>query len=202
MKEIRIHARAGQGAITTAMLLASAAFEENIYGLAFPHFGAERMGAPLNGYVRLSQSPINVRTQVREPDYVIVQDPTLLRGYDVTAGLKPEGLVIVNDERSGAELGLRPGVRVLTIPASRIAAELLGRADRANTAMLGAFSAATGEIKLESLKKAVLKRFPGAVGQKNVRALERAYELAGQNTPSNVGNPDMSGQRMVGRGLG
>ena len=181
MKEIRIHARAGQGAITTAMLLASAAFEENFYGLAFPHFGAERMGAPLNAFVRLSKSPINVRTQVREPDYVLVQDSTLLRGFDVTTGLKPNGLVIVNDERAPSELGLRAGVRVLTIPASRLATEFLGRADRASTAMLGAFSAATGEIKLESLKKAVLNRFPGPVGEKNIKVLEKAAELAKSN---------------------
>lgn len=183
MKEIRIHARAGQGAITTAMLLASAAFEENFYGLAFPHFGAERMGAPLNAYVRLSKSPVNVRTQVREPDYVLVQDSTLLRSSDVTTGLKPNGLVIVNDERTPSELGLRAGVRVLTIPASRLATEFLGRADRASTAMLGAFAAATGEIKMESLKKVVLNRFPGPVGEKNVKVLEKAAELA-QNSPT------------------
>ncbi|MDP2662236.1 MAG: 2-oxoacid:acceptor oxidoreductase family protein [Dehalococcoidia bacterium] len=178
MKEIRIHARAGQGAITTAMLLASAAFEENIYGLAFPHFGAERMGAPLNAYVRLDKAPINIRTQVREPDYILVQDSTLLRGFDVTTGLRPNGLVIINDERTPDELGLRKGIRVLAFPASRLAIEYLGRADRASTAMLGAFSGATGEIKLESLKKAVLKRFPGVVGEKNVQVLDKAYEIA------------------------
>ena len=183
MKEIRIHARAGQGAITTAMLLALAAFKEETYALAFPHFGAERMGAPLNAYVRLSNAPVGIRTQVREPDYVLVQDATLLRGFDVTAGIKSKGLVIVNDERTAADLGLRKGVKVMTVPASRIAAETVGRADRANTAMLGAFAAATDEVRLESLKKAVMERFPGAMGQKNVAALEKAYELtkAGQD---------------------
>jgi pyruvate ferredoxin oxidoreductase gamma subunit len=181
MKEIRIHARAGQGAITTAMLLALAAFKENTYALAFPHFGAERMGAPLNAYVRLNHSPINIRTQVREPDYVLVQDATLLRGYDVTTGLKPRGVVIINEEVEAADLGLRKGVRVMTIPASRIAAETVGRADRVNTALLGAFSAATGEVGMEALREAILERFPGAVGKKNVEALDRAYELARKN---------------------
>lgn len=178
MKEVRIHARAGQGAITTAMLLASAAFEENIYGLAFPHFGAERMGAPLNAFVRLHNAPINIRTQVREPDYVLVQDSTLLRSFDVTIGLKPKGIVIVNDERKPEELGLRKGVRVITIPAGKLATEFLGRSDRASTAMLGAFAAASGEIKLESLKKAVRNRFPGSVGEKNAQVLDKAYALA------------------------
>src|SRR3990170_1367648 len=86
MKEIRIHARAGQGAITAALLLASAAFLEGKYSLAFPHFGAERTGAPMNAYARISDAPIRLRTQVRRPDYVLVQDPTLIASQDVAEG--------------------------------------------------------------------------------------------------------------------
>ncbi|UCC60506.1 MAG: 2-oxoacid:acceptor oxidoreductase family protein, partial [Dehalococcoidia bacterium] len=87
MKEIRVHARAGQGAITTATILANAAFEDNKYALTFPPFGAARMGAPMNAFVRIGDAPIRVRSQIYTPDYVLVQDPTLLRGYDVVAGL-------------------------------------------------------------------------------------------------------------------
>lgn len=177
MKEIRIHARAGQGAITTASLLALAIFKEGRYALAFPHFGAERMGAPLNAFVRIDDVPIRLRTQVREPDYVIVQDPTLLRGFDVTAGLSLTGLVLVNEEKCAEDLSLKTGARVVTVPASRIAREIIGRADRANTALLGAFSAATGMVGLDSLKKAIEERFPGAMGQKNIDALSKAYDL-------------------------
>lgn len=173
MKEIRIHGRAGQGAITTATLLALAAFEDGKEAQAFPHFGAERMGAPLNAFVRLDSSPIRLRSQVKTPDYVLVLDPTLLRGYDVTSGLKDQGLVIINSPLQPEELGLK--ARVVTVPAARIAEEMLGRADRANTAILGAF-AITGEVTLEALKEAARHRFPGNVGEKNALAMERAYQ--------------------------
>ncbi len=178
MKEVRIHARAGQGAITTAILLASAAFEEGKEALAFPTFGAERMGAPMNAFVRLAREPIRDRSQVKEPDYVLVLDPTLLRGFDVFAGLKEGGVDIINSPITLEELGVKTKARVITVPAGKIAEEVLGRADRANTALLGAFAAATGEVSLEALIRVVEARFPGAVGEKNARAMELAYNFA------------------------
>ena len=176
MKEIRIHARAGQGAITAAMLLATAAFEEGKHSLAFPHFGSERMGAPLNAFVRLGTTPIRVRSQVRTPDYIIVQDPTLLKSFDVIAGLKPGGVVLVNTLQSAVELALDTREQVVTVAASRIAEEVIGRSDRANTALLGAFAAATGEVSLKSLQKVALTRFPGLAGEMNAQALQQAYD--------------------------
>lgn len=179
MKEIRIFARAGQGAITSAIILASAAFEEGKHAFAFPHFGSERMGAPLNAYVRLDDKPIRSRSQVREPDYVLVQDPTLVAGFSVAAGLKPGGVVVVNSPQPPEALGLdlsKHG-RVVTVPASQIAQELLGRADRSNTPLLGAFAAATGEVGLTALQEAVRKRFPGSAGEKNAQAIQRGYEF-------------------------
>ncbi|MDP6100368.1 MAG: 2-oxoacid:acceptor oxidoreductase family protein [Dehalococcoidia bacterium] len=179
MKEIRIFARAGQGAITSATILASAAFEEGKYAFAFPHFGSERMGAPLNAYVRLDDKPIRSRSQVKEPDYVLVQDPTLLAGYNVAEGLKPGGVVVINSTETpeALGLGLNRG-RVVTVPASQIAQELLGRADRSNTPLIGAFAAATGEISLDTLKDAVRRRFPGSAGEKNAQAVEQGYGIA------------------------
>lgn len=176
MKEIRVHARAGQGAITTALLLATAAFEEGIHALAFPSFGAERLGAPMNAFIRLDSAPIRLRTQVRTPDYVIVQDATLMKGYDVTEGLRHGGVVLINSGHDTPQISLGHRVRVVTVPASRIAEEVIGRADRANTALLGAFAAATGEVGVESLKKAVRSRFPGAMGEKNATAIQQAYD--------------------------
>jgi len=177
VKEIRIHARAGQGAITTALLLALACFEEGKEALAFPHFGAERMGAPLNAFVRISDSPIRDRSQIRHPDYVLVLDPTLLRGFNVVEGLKETGAAIINTHRSPEELKLDTSARVVTVPASRVAQEILGRADRVNTAILGAFAAVTGEVGLESLQKAARERFPGEMGERNARAMQATYEL-------------------------
>ncbi|MCL4458771.1 MAG: 2-oxoacid:acceptor oxidoreductase family protein [Chloroflexi bacterium] len=176
MKEIRIHARAGQGAITAAMLLAVAAFEEGKFALAFPHFGAERMGAPMNAFVRLDDKPIRVRSQIRQPDCILVQDPTLLLSFNVIEGLKPDGLAIINTEKEPEALKLQTSSRIVTVPASRIAQELLGRADRTNTAVLGAFAAAGGEIGLKALKASIRARFSGAAAEKNIQAAEQAYE--------------------------
>lgn len=193
VKEIRIHGRAGQGAITTAHLIALAAFEEGKEALAFPHFGAERMGAPMNAFVRISTQPIRIRSRILNPDYVLVLDPTLLqeiedaseakeegfflqRFFDVAKGLKPDGTIIINSPLSPSQIKLSTQAKIITVPASHIAKEILGRADRANTAILGAF-AVTGEISLEALKKAAKIRFPGPLGEKNAEAMQRAYDI-------------------------
>ncbi len=183
MKEIRVHARAGQGAITTATILANAAFEDGKYALSFPTFGAARMGAPMNAFVRIGDAPIRVRSQIYKPDYVLVQDSTLMKGYDVVAGLKPEGLAVINTGKKPSELGLKTKARVVTVPAGRIAKQIMGRADRVNTALIGAFIAVTGELSLESLERAINSRFSGKAADSNWKALLEAY-----NEVKNRGN--------------
>jgi pyruvate ferredoxin oxidoreductase gamma subunit len=95
MKEIRIHARAGQGAITTASLLGYAYFLKGMYPYAFPHFGAARMGAPMNAFVRVDSRPVRLRSQIYEPDYLLIVDPTLMRGFNCFSGLKKGGIAII-----------------------------------------------------------------------------------------------------------
>jgi len=178
MKEIRIHARAGQGAITTARILAIAAFEQGRYALAFPHFGAERMGAPMNAFVRLDDTKVQLRSRVHTPDYILVVDPSLAVSEDfgVFDGLKPDGLAIINYAGDVAELAGRTEAKIVAVPASEIALELLGQ-DRANVPLLGAFAAATGEVRIESLEKAITLNFgEGNIATKNVEAVRRAYE--------------------------
>jgi len=177
MKEIRIHARAGQGAITTAVLLSMAAFREGRHALAFPHFGAERMGAPMNAYVRLTEGEektIRARSEVTNPDYVIVLDETLLEAFDVAEGMGPEGIIIIDSSKKPEELGIETQAKVYTVPGSQIAMETIGRR-LSNTSLLGAF-AATGELKQESVIESVKERFPGRVGEANAQAVRRAYE--------------------------
>jgi len=176
VKEIRIHGRGGQGSVTAAELLAVAAFEDGKYSQAFPFFGVERRGAPVTAFTRLSDKKIRLRSQIYEPDYVIVQDATLVSAVDVTAGLKPDGMVIVNSEKSADDIGLDAGIDVRTIDATGIALEIIGR-PIVNTTLLGAFAGATGEISIESIKESVLARFPGKIGEVNVEAAEKAYQL-------------------------
>jgi pyruvate ferredoxin oxidoreductase gamma subunit len=176
VKEVRIHGRGGQGSVTAAELLAVAAFEDGKYSQAFPFFGVERRGAPVTAFMRLSDNKIRLRSQVYEPDYVIVQDATLVSAVDVTAGLKPAGIVIVNSEKSAEQVGLDSGIDVRTIDATGIALEVIGR-PIVNTTLLGAFAGATGEISIDSIKQSVLARFLGKIGKVNAQAAERAYDL-------------------------
>ncbi|HEX9015757.1 MAG TPA: 2-oxoacid:acceptor oxidoreductase family protein [Chloroflexota bacterium] len=187
MKEIRIHARAGQGAITTARILAMAAFEQGRYALAFPHFGAERMGAPMNAFVRLDDQKVQLRSRVHTPDYIFVVDPSLAASpeFGVFDGLKADGLAVINYSADAATLAGRTAARIVTVPASEIAMETLGQ-DRANVPLLGAFAAATGEVGIESLEKAIVANFgEGKIASRNIEAIRKAYDLvAGAATKS------------------
>jgi len=178
MKEIRIHGRGGQGSVTAAELLAQAAFEDGWYSQAFPSFGVERRGAPVTAFVRLDEMPIRLRGQIYTPDYVIIQDPTLLATENVLEGLKDDGLILINSAKSPEELALDTKARVCTVNATQIAVEELGR-PIVNTLLLGAFAGATGLVSVDSIKKAVLRRFSGKVGEMNAKAIDRAYELMG-----------------------
>lgn len=175
MRELRIHGRGGQGSVTAAELIAVAAFEDGIYSQAFPAFGVERRGAPVQAFVRFNDEKIRLRSQVYEPDYIIVQDSSLIRDVDVFGGLKKGGIAIVNTERSIAA-AVPEGVRLITIDATGIALEKLG-VPIMNTTLIGAFAAATGEIALPAIRKALMRRFPGKLGEKNVAAAEYAYNL-------------------------
>jgi pyruvate ferredoxin oxidoreductase gamma subunit len=106
MFQIRIHGRGGQGAVTTAELLAVAAFTEDKHAQAFPSFGSERTGAPVMSFCRIDDKPIRTREPVTEPDVLIVQDPTLLHQADLFAGLTADGYLLINSARGFSELGL------------------------------------------------------------------------------------------------
>lgn len=179
MKEIRIHARAGQGAITTAAILGHAYFLKGKYPYAFPHFGAARMGAPMNAFVRVGEEPIRLRSQITKPDYVFVVDATLMRGYNCLTGLKDDGVVIFN-ERKGEEIPKVSGrQKLVSIPGSDIAQKVIGR-PLANTVLLGAFAAATGELDLEQINEGIKERFggKGKVADLNIEAVKQGFELA------------------------
>ncbi len=175
MKEIRIHARAGQGAITTATLLGYAYFLKGMYPYAFPHFGAARMGAPMNAFVRVDTKPVRLRSQIYEPDYILVMDATLMRGFNCFSGLKEDGIAIIND-KEGADL---PKVKakqgVFVVPATEIALRTIGR-PLGNTALIGAFAAATGQFDLDTLVEVIKKRFTGKAQEGNIEAIKQGYE--------------------------
>ncbi|EHP89129.1 pyruvate ferredoxin oxidoreductase subunit gamma [Methanotorris formicicus] len=171
MIEIRFHGRGGQGAVTAAQILAKAAFYDGKYCQAFPYFGVERRGAPVMAFTRIDDKKIRLRCQIYEPDYVVVQDATLLDSVDVTNGLKNGGKVIINMVKD-IKLG---DCDTYCIDATGIALDVLG-VPIVNTTMLGAFAGVTGEVTIESLKKAIMETFSAKLGEKNAKAAEVAYE--------------------------
>ncbi len=177
MKEIRLHGRGGQGVVTAAELLAIAAYAEGKEVQAFPFFGSERMGAPVASFVRIGEpgEKIRIHSQVYHPDYVIVQDPTLVGRVDVVLGLKHGGLVIVNTEKNSSDLDLEVDGKVITFPATELALEILGK-PIPNTALLGVFAAVTGELSLQAVEKAIHERFTEDLLEPNLRVAKKAYE--------------------------
>jgi pyruvate ferredoxin oxidoreductase gamma subunit len=176
LKEIRIHGRGGQGAVLAAELMVVAAFEDGRYGQAFPAFGGERRGAPVQAFVRLDVRPVRVRYRVNEPDYVIILDRTLPAIVDVVSGLKPGGRVFLDSEKSPDALTWSTEAPVYAVPATHIAMEVFGQ-PLVNPAMMGAWAAGAGEVSLQAIQRAYQHRFPGVLGEKNSRAAQMGYDF-------------------------
>lgn len=174
--EIRWHGRGGQGAVTSAELLARAAINEGKYAQAFPKFGPERRGAPVQAFNRINASePVRVRADVDKPDVVVGLDPTLLRIVDVTSGLKDDGILIVNTSRTIEEVEAQFGTKwvLAVLDAGKIAREELG-VPIVNTTMLGALLRATAIVDTESIVEPLQKRF-GRLADRNFNAVKRAF---------------------------
>jgi len=176
MIEVRLHGRGGQGAVTSAELLASAAIEGGKYAQAFPNFGPERRGAPLMAFFRISEERIRTRNVIYSPDLVLVLDPSLLRMVDVCSGLKEEGMVICNTKHTCAEIREELGFthKLATVNANKIAREELGVVIT-NTTMIGALLKASGLLELDDLVEPLNRRF-GRIAERNVNAMKRAFQ--------------------------
>jgi pyruvate ferredoxin oxidoreductase gamma subunit len=175
LRELRIHGRGGQGSVTAAELIAVAAFEGGMHAQAFPAFGVERRGAPVQAFVRFDNKKIRLRSQIYEPDYIIVQDSTLIRDVNVFQGMKEGGIAIINTEKA-LNYPVPKGVRVIAIDATSIALQKIGLAIT-NTALMGAFAAASGEIGFVALEDALNRRFKGDLATKNIAAAKAAYDV-------------------------
>ncbi|GAB4255023.1 2-oxoacid:acceptor oxidoreductase family protein [Deferrisoma sp.] len=178
MIEIRFHGRGGQGAVVASNILAAACFLEGKYVQAFPAFGVERRGAPVEAYIRVDAQKIHLRTNVYTPDHVVVLDPTLIEVVDVTRGLKPGGTLLLNTERPPGAYPKFAPFRVATVDASRIALRhRLGSRTHpiVNTAILGAFARATGIVSLEAVCEAIREEVPSHQ-EANIDAAREAYE--------------------------
>ena len=177
MIEIRLHGRGGQGAVTANEILAEAAYLDGKFSQAIPMYGTERRGAPVTAFLRIDDVRVRERDLVHEPDIVVCLDPAIAQRPSVVEGIKPGGLFIANYPYPAEKLPLGGDFKVAVIDATKIALDTLGR-PITNTSILGAFSKITGLVKLESVEKAVMHRFPGRMGEMNVNAVRKSYELA------------------------
>ncbi len=183
LTEIRWHARAGQGAVTAAKLVAETALELDRYFQAMPEYGPERMGAPIQAFTRISEDPIEIHNNIENPSVVVVLDETLLPIVDVARGLTADGVIIVNTcsppDQLRAALGLEGHGRVASVDATGISEDTLKR-NMPNTPMIGALAKVTGIFTLDQivdhLRKTFGKKFAPEIVDANVASATRAYE--------------------------
>lgn len=177
--EVRWHGRGGQGAVTAAMILAEAAYYAGYKGVtAAPFFGAERRGAPIIATTRFGWEPVRTFSLVEHPDVVVVLDETLLKVVDVSAGMREDGLVLINTPKPPEAIELKTYVNIGTTNASEWAREaglIVAGTVLFNTTILGGFAKSTGLIGLESIEKALRNHFRGEAGEKNVYGARLAF---------------------------
>lgn len=182
MIQIRIHGRGGQGVVTAAELIALAAFSQKLEAQAFPMFGVERTGAPIQSFVRLSQEKILTKAHIYKPNIIIVQDPTLLLDKNTLVGVNKETILIINSQEAKKDIykkikGEIKEENIFSAPATKIAMEIIGK-NIVNTVTLGIFAQATKLITLNSLLKAIKEKFKNKdkdIINKNCRAITLAY---------------------------
>ncbi|OGO39774.1 MAG: hypothetical protein A2147_09295 [Chloroflexi bacterium RBG_16_57_8] len=175
MIEIRMLGRGGQGAYVSAEMLAAAFVRAGKYATAFPMFGGERRGAPVNVFVRFDDKPIRLRSQIYYPDCCIVTDPVLARTPDALKGLKPGGLVVMNLPKTPETKPHENTGVMAVVDATGIALQETGR-PITNTVMLGALIHATGWVELESICEAFKGYFSDRVLDSNIRCARRGKE--------------------------
>lgn len=162
-------------------MLSVAVFLDGLHAQAFPSFGSERMGAPVVAFCRISHREIRTREPISAPDALIIQDVTLIHQLDIFSGINPKGYVLINTSRTFDDLGLEEFMnrfspdRALTVPATEIALENIGR-PVANAALLAGFAAMSNEVSIGAVEEAISRRFSGNIGGSNVAAAQQAFD--------------------------
>ena len=179
--EIRWHARGGQGAVTAAKTLAEMSLTKDMFFQAFPEYGPERMGAPIQCFNRLSDKKISIYCGVTNPQIVLVIDNTLLDVVDITSGLDEDGIIIINTGLHPDEVRAKynlVGRTLYTLDATHISLQELGKF-MPNVPMLGALLKVTGLLTQEEagdfLRNSFGKKFSSKVVDSNLAALNRAF---------------------------
>ena len=178
--EIVFHGRGGQGSVTAANLLVSAALKDGNKGVqAFPFFGAERRGAPVRAFARIDDKEINLRSEVYNPDLIIVLDESILDLVDVLKGVKNNGTILINTTKKPNDFPFSKDVNVATVDATGIAIHhdiLVGGIPVVNTPILGAVPRVLDKVTLESIQQAIKDKWQAGQATMNVNATQDAYD--------------------------
>lgn len=175
--EIRWHGRGGQGAVTAAIILAEAAVYQGKYAQAYPEFGAERRGAPVRAYTRISNSVIHSRAPIVLPDVVVVLDPSLDKSIYLE-GIKPKGTLVINTKKSLDEVRKyigRDDLKIARVDATKIALEVM-KAPFVNTAMIGALVKVVPVVDISYVEEVIKETFRPKIAEANILAARRAYQ--------------------------
>lgn len=177
MREIAFYGVGGQGVVTAAqvLVLAAGVYEEQ-YAQSIPAFTAERRGAPVHAYLRLSDKPILVHSHVYEPDCVVSFAWGATPWSELASGGQRQLMCAANLPSERAEELLKSGLAGCYLDADKLTTEILGRGFPPNAAMLGVFAAATGWVTLQAIAEAVTNFWPGEQGKRNARVVEAAYQ--------------------------
>ena len=183
--EIVFHGRGGQGSVTAANLFVSAALKDGNIGVqAFPFFGAERRGAPVRAFARISEKEIHLRSEIYTPDIVIILDESIMGIVDVLKGLKKDGTVLINTTKKPNDFKFSKKYKVATIDATGIALKheiLVGGIPVVNTPMLGAIPKILDRVTLKSIQSIIKNKWKGEGGETNKKATQDAYDLVEVN---------------------
>jgi len=183
--EIVFHGRGGQGSVTAANLFVAAALKDGNKGVqAFPFFGAERRGAPVRAFARISGNEIHLRSEIYTPDIVIVLDENLMNIVDVLKGLKKSSVILINTRKKPDEFDFSKKFNVATVDATGIALKheiLVGGIPVVNTPILGAVPKILDRVTLKSIQNVIKNKWKGEGGETNIKAAQDAYELVEVN---------------------
>jgi 2-oxoacid:acceptor oxidoreductase gamma subunit (pyruvate/2-ketoisovalerate family) len=175
MSEVRFHGRGGQGVVTTSKILANAFVLTGQFGASFPMFGFERRGAPVTAFGRFSDKPVREKTQIYNPDILVVLDPSQRAWPTVFQGLLPGGMMLLNDSEDTKDISQENLKKLAVIDANKIALEEIGLAIP-NTVIVGAFARMSGLLGIEPCCEALQDYFSGKKLSANIGCVRRGFE--------------------------
>ncbi|MBN2026841.1 MAG: 2-oxoacid:acceptor oxidoreductase family protein [Actinobacteria bacterium] len=178
MVEVRFHSLGGQGAVTLINMMAQAGDLIGRNVQAFPFFGAERRGAPVMCFLRMDDKPIDLRSQIYQPDFLVVMSPSVL-DVAIEEGTKEGTVLLVNmkEDQAKSSLAHLPFASY-AVDGTSIAIDLGMEVEGlpvVNIAFLGAVSYVTELVPLEAITEVIRDSTPESRVEASMEAARRGF---------------------------